>query len=257
MYISEIVGSFLAHIPQLSLSIPRVSVICSLRELIEATTDGNVAAFSRNMGLPKTTVWELVQGRFPPSLPFLIQLCYQFHLSLLQILIGDEHISLRESPVAQEHALKPGVRRPLDREKVQLALEDILADQQGVPLSMREVAQRLGYPVRTIKTHFPAPCQEISRRYAQYRKQQAQWRKAELKQRITEAARIVLVQGEKLTYRRVGSIVGEPGCFREYDARMVLLNIRRRVDSQNSLEQKERAKNAIDSALHNGVEGLY
>ncbi len=230
MYITEIVGTFLAHIPQLSLPIPHVSVLRSLRELIETTTDGNIAAFSRNIGLPKTTVWELVQGRFPPPLPFLLQLCYQFRLTLLQILISSEHISLGESPVSQEQARKRGVRRPFDREKVQLALEAILADQQGVPLSMREVAQRLGYPVRTIKTHFPAPCREISRRYAEYRKQQGQCRKAALKQRITEAARIVLVQGEKLTYQRVGSVVGKPGCFREYEARRALLDMRCRSD---------------------------
>jgi hypothetical protein len=236
MYISEIVGTFLAHIPQLSLSILHVSVLRSLRGLIEATTDGNIAAFSRNVGLPKTTVWELVQGRFPPSLPFLLQLCYQFRLSLLQILIGSEHIALGKSPLSQEQARKRGVRRPFDREKVQLALGDILADQQGVPLSMREVAQRLGYPVRTIMTHFPAPCREISRRYAEYRKQLGQSRKAALKQRITEAACIVHVQGEKLTYQRVGSVVGKPGCFRECEARLALLDIRCRSDEQKSLE---------------------
>jgi hypothetical protein len=236
MYISKIVGSFLAHIPQLSLSIPHVSVIRSLRELIEATSDGNIAAFSRNIGLPKTTVWELVQGRFPPSLPFLIQLCYQFRLSLLQLLISGEHISLGESPVSQELARKRSVPRPFDREKVQRALEAILAEQQSAPPSMREVAQRLGHPVRTIETHFPVLCREISRRYAECRKQQGQLRKARLRQRITEAARIVLVRGEKLTYQRVGSIIGEPGCFREYEARLALLDMRCRPDEQNSLE---------------------
>ena len=89
MYISETVGSFLAHIPELSLSIPHERVIHSLREIIESTTDGNIAAFSRSLGLPKTTAWELIQGHFPPSLPFLLQLCYQFRLSLLQLLISD------------------------------------------------------------------------------------------------------------------------------------------------------------------------
>src|SRR5713226_1836006 len=101
-YIAETVGAFLAHIPQLSLSIPRESVIQSLRDLIAATTDGNVAAFSRSLGLPKTTLWELVQGYFPPSLPFLLQLCYQFRLSLLQVLIGVEHMAPDESPLLQE-----------------------------------------------------------------------------------------------------------------------------------------------------------
>src|SRR5260370_1218189 len=227
-YIAETVGGFLAHIPQLSLLIPREGVIQSLRDLIAATSEGNMAAFSRNLGLPKTTLWELVQGYFSPSLPFLLQLCYQFRLSLLQFLIGGGHIAPSESPLSQEQTRKRDVRRPFEREKVQQALEDILDDWQNVPLSMREVARRLGYPVRTIETHFPIPCGEISRRYADFRKQQGQLRKARLRQRITEAARIVLIQGENLTYHRGGTIVGEPACFRGCKARSHLLEIHRR-----------------------------
>ncbi len=235
-YIAETVGDFLAHMPQLRLSIPREGVIQSLRDLIATTTESNKAAFSRNLGISKTTLWELVQGYFPPSLPFLLQLCYQFRLSLFQFLVGGEHIVSGESLLSQEQTRKRDVHRPFDREKVQQALEDILADHEGMPLSMQEVAQRLGYPVRTIETHFPIPCREISRRYAEYRKQQGQLRKARLQYRINEAARIVLLQGENLTYQRVGSIIGKPGCFREYEARRALLDIRCRAHAQISLE---------------------
>ncbi len=236
MYIAETVGDFLTHIPQLSLSIPRECVIQSLRDLIAATTEGNVAAFSRSLGLPKTTLWELVQGYFPPSLPFLLQLCHQFHLSLLQLLIRVEHITTSESPLSQEQTQKHNVRRPSDREKVQQALEDILADRQSTPPSMQEVALRLGFPVRTIETHFPIQCREISCRYADFRIQRGQLRKARLRQRINEAAHIVLIHGDKLTYQRVGTVIGEPGCFREYEARQTLLDIRCRSDTEILLD---------------------
>ena len=232
MYISETVGSFLAHSPHLSLSIPHECVIQSLRELIEATTDGNLAAFSRSLGLPKTTLWELVQGHFPPSLPFLLQLCYQFRFSLLQVLINDEHIKPGESHVSQEQTRKHEVRRPFDREKVLQTLENILADQQSISLSMREVARQLGYPVRTIKQYFPMHCREIACRYANYHKQQGQIRKAQLRQRIYEAAHIV--HGQKLTptYQRVGAVLTTPGCFREYEARCALRDVRSQLDGE-------------------------
>lgn len=235
-FIAETVGDFLAHMPQLSLPIPREGVTKSLREMIAATAEGNMAAFSRNLGLSKTTLWELVQGNFPPSLPFLLQLCYQFRLPLLQVLTGVEHITSGEAPVFQELTQRCEVRRPFDCEKVRQALEVILADQQSEPLSMREIARRLCYPVRTIETHCPIQCQKISLRYAAFRKQLGQRRKAFLRERITEAARIILVQGEKLTYQRVGSMLGDPGCFREYEARRVLLDIRCRTDTEMSLE---------------------
>jgi len=238
MYIAGIVGDFLAHIPKLSLPIPREYVVQSLQNIITTATDSNIAAFSRNLGLPKTTLWELVQGRFPPSLPFLFHLCYQFRLSLLQLLNGGEYIIPSESPSLQEQIQKRDARRPFKYQKVQQALKNILANWHNMPLPMREVAQRLGYPARTIETHFPAQCQEISRRYAEYRKQQGQLRKSRLRKRIHEAAHIVLRQGDNLTYQKVGAIMGEPGCFREYEARLALFDIRCLSDQERLLNNE-------------------
>jgi len=236
MYITEIAGSFLAHVPQLSFSIPRECFIRLLRDLIAATADGNIAVFSRSLGLPKTTLWELVQGHFPPSLSFLLQLCYQFRLSLLQLLVGVEKTEPCNLPSSQGQIRKRDVRRLFDRKQVQQALEDILADQQSASLSMREVARRLGYPVRTIKTHFPIHCREISRRYAEYRKQQGLLRKAYLRQRIYEAARTVHSQKLTPTCQRVGTVLRTPGCFREHEARNALLDIRSQLDGETACE---------------------
>ncbi len=236
MYIAETIGDFLARRTQLTPAIPREGVIQTLRNLIASTTAGNTAAFARCFGLPKTTLWELVQGYFPPSLPFLLRLCYQLRLSFLQFLTGVEHSALGESPVSQGQTLKRDVRRPFDREKVQQALEGILADRQTAPPSMREVAQRLGYPARTIKGHFPVHCQEISYRYAEYRKQRGQLRKAHLRQRIYEAARAAHGQRLTPTYRRVGALLNAPGTFRERDARRALLDIRSQLDRETGGE---------------------
>ena len=187
-----------------------------------------MAAFSRSVGLPKTTLWELVQGHFPPSLPFLLRLCYQFRLSLRQLLIMDveQHITLDETLLLKKQIQRRDARCPFNYKKVQHALEDILSDEQSTSLSMRTVARRLGYPVKTIETHFPIQCRQISCRYREYRKQQGQLRKARLRKRIHEAAHTALTQGETPTYQRVGSILGEPGCFREHEARLALLDVR-------------------------------
>jgi hypothetical protein len=235
-YLAETVGDFLAHMPLLPLAIPRKGVIQSLRNLITTTTDGNMAAFARSLGRSKTSLWELVQGYFPPSLPFVLQLCSQFQLPLLSLLLGREQIVPGESPVSQDRPATRDARCPFDRENVQQVLEALLADQQSVPLSMRKVARRLGYPVRTIETHFPILCRDISHRYAAYRTQQGRQRKARLRQQITEAAHVARMQGENLTFRRVGTIIGKPGCFREHEARLVLRDFRRRLDAEGSLE---------------------
>ena len=240
MYIAETVGDFLAHMPQLPLPMPQESFMQLLQNIIITTTEGNMAAFARNLGLPKTTLWELVQGRFPPSLPLLLHLCYEFRLSLLQLLNGGEHIILSGLPSPQEQIQIRDVRRPFNHQKVKRTLNNILANWHNKPLSMQEVARRLGYPVRTIETHFLAQCREISRLYMEYRKQQGQLRKSRLRKRIHEAAHIVLRQGDNLTYQKVGAIMGEPGCFRENEARLALLDIRCLSDGESLLNEDGR-----------------
>ena len=147
-----------------------------------------------------------------------------------------EHINAHEPHISLERTRKHDVRCPFDREKVQQTLEDILADQHSVPVSMREVARRLGYPVRTIKQYFPMLCRQIARRFIEYRKQQGQLRKTHLRQRIYEAAHIVHDQRLTPTCHRVGKVLNSPGCFREREARYALLDIRSQLDRETAGE---------------------
>ena len=263
MYFAETIGDFLARRSWLTPAIPREGAIQTLRNLIASATAGNTAEFARCFGLPKTTLWELVQGYFPPTLPFLLQLCYQFRLSFLQFLTGVEHSAPGASPISQGQPLKRDDRRPFDRENVQQGLEGILADRQTAPPSMREVAQRLGYPVRTIKGHFPAHCQEISHRYAQYRKQRGQQRKAHLQQRIYDAARAAHAQRLTPTHRRIGALLNAPGTFRERDARRALLDIRFQLDSETGgeyvaeMSQSEVEKRPGNCEASEGTNTIY
>ncbi|WP_308441695.1 TniQ family protein [Reticulibacter mediterranei] len=135
IYIAEMTGNFLAYISSASISVSRDVFVKSLSELISITTEGNIAAFARCLELPKVTLWELVQGRFPPSLPFLFRLCLQFRLSLLQLLVGLDD-TLPDSYSPKKSVIKEDLRRFFDRAKVRQALEEILSDQQHEPVSM-------------------------------------------------------------------------------------------------------------------------
>ena len=229
LYIAETVGCFLSYTSQLSLPIPRGDFVQSLQVLVSATTEGNVAAFSRRLGLPKTSLWELVQGHFPPSLPFLLQLSLQFRLPLLHLFTGVES-GVSEASTASQ-GKKQVSRHLFQYEKVQQALKDVLADQDNVSLSMREVARQLGYPLRTIATHFPGEARSISQRYLDYRKQQGLLRKKRLEQRITEAVNAVSAQGQMPTFQQVGALLSTPGCFREFEARQALFEARQKISS--------------------------
>ncbi|WP_201387642.1 TniQ family protein [Ktedonobacter sp. SOSP1-52] len=230
IYIAETMENFVAYASQLSSPIPTADFIQSLQNLVSNTTQGNMAAFSRQTGLSKTTLWELTHGVFPPSLPLLSQLCWQYRLSLHQLLIGSE-VTTCEIPSADEPVTKKRARRSLERKKVQRQLENILADSHSESLSMRKVAQQLGYHTRTIATYFPEYSRRISQRYINYCKRQGEYRKARLKQRIREAAYTAHEQGFNLTTQRVGAILDNPGCFREREAREALFNVQQEIYS--------------------------
>ena len=230
IYIAEIVGAFLAYISPPSPPILPESFIKSLQQIIAATTEGNIAAFSRYLGLPKTTIWEMVQGRFPPALPFLFHLSLQFRLSLCQLLVDFEELPVSISP--EESTRRQKSRIPFNYAKVEQTLNETLADSVNNPLSMRAVARLLGYPPKTIATHFPKHCQKISHHYLAYRKQQGKSRKTILHQNIQDAVRLVHDQGLNLTFQNIGNVLGTPGSFREKEARDALLLAKSQLDNE-------------------------
>jgi len=159
----------------------------------------------------------------------LLQLSLQFRLPLLHLFTGVESDVSGASNSSQ--GKKQASRHLFQYEKVEQALKDVLADQENASLSMREVARQLGYPPKTIATHFPEAARSISQRYLDYRKQRGLLRRKRLEQRINEAVNSVNAQGQMPTFQRVGALLSTPGCFREFEARQALFEARQRLYS--------------------------
>lgn len=198
---------------------------------------GNLAAFARLVGVPKTTMWELAAGTFPPQLPLLLRLCLYLQVPLLDLLIGeDKKTSSSPSPLPSPvERVIPRTRRAFEVDQMRQRLEAILADTTGEPRSLRAVARELGYPPKTLDTHLHDLCQAITRRYQAYRSTKGAERVETLRQRIHTAARELHTQGVTLTYQHVGAALGTPGCFREQIAREALHQV------QQELEWKDEA----------------
>ncbi len=194
--------------------------------LIQRETQGNLAAFARSIGLPKTTLWELATGRFLPQLPVLLRLCVQLQVSLSALLIGTEEVRTRASGASfPARSNRPNTRQIVDVVQVRQVLEQVLADSSSTPPSLRSVARRLGYPPRTLTTHVPELCQAISRRYEAYRKAQGLEKIEALCRKVQTTARELHAQGNLPTYRTVGLALGATGYFREKQARAALQEV--------------------------------
>jgi transcriptional regulator with XRE-family HTH domain len=226
---TELVGALLALTPR-SGPVSQTHFLAALRTLVGQVTEGNLAAFARLVGLTKTTLWELANGRFPPPLSVLLRLCLQFQLPLVDLLlIQAEGSTVTPASSPPGKSTTPHARHVFPLEQVRQALQEVLADTTKEPLSMRAVAAQLGYPQRTINTHLPDLCKAITRRYQAPRKERGVQRIADLRSRVRTAALQVHAKGINPTYQRVGAVLGSPGSFREQPARAALHEVRQEL----------------------------
>jgi hypothetical protein len=235
------VGALVGYAPTMTSPVARASFTTALANLVSRRMQGNFAAFARLVGVPKTTMWELAAGTFPPQLPLLLRLCLYLQVPLLDLLIGeDEQTSSSPGPLPSPvERVMPRTRRAFEVDQMRQQLEAILADTTGEPPSLRAVARELGYPPKTLDTHLHDLCQAITRRYQAYRSAKGAERVEMLRQRIHTAARELHAQGVTLTYQHVGAALGTPGCFREQIAREALHQVQQELEWKNEAVGKQ------------------
>jgi AcrR family transcriptional regulator len=93
---------------------------------------------------------------------------------------------------------------------LQQALEEVLGDDED-PVSLREVARRLGRSGGFLWYHFPQQCRAISARYAAYRKSRSQARISNMCDEVKRATFLIHSQGEYPSRRLLTQWFGKPG----------------------------------------------
>ena len=179
-------------------------------------------------------MWQ--QRKALPQLDTCLKICYSLEISLLEFLnpeqLGDRSFSI---------FLQKGLRAPhtpraspktFNSNQVRDALLIFLENDQEPPLTMKEVAKRLGYDRRTIFSHFPDLCHAISAKCRNYGK--ACYIK-KIEQSCEEVQQIVLKlhnQAEYPTEARVSELMTNPGYLRSKQVRVALNETRRKLSVQ-------------------------
>ena len=110
----------------------------------------------------------------------------------------------------------------IDIDTIETYLQTTLLSSEESPLAMKEVAEKLEIPQRTIKRNFPTLCQAISAKYRSY--QQANKAKGieNCCREIKQAVISLYQSGEYPTEARVSQLISQPGYFRYKEVRKVL-----------------------------------
>ncbi|MEC4813049.1 MAG: TniQ family protein [Scytonema sp. PMC 1069.18] len=232
-WVVRVIGELFSSTPSFKLPPSQENIAKSLSLIIERVTEGNIAAFARLLEIPKNTLWMWQSGKALPQLDTWLKICYCLEISLLEFLnieqLGDTsfsvvlHKGLRASPTPR---VSP---KTFNSNQVRNALLIFLQNEQEPPLTMKEVAKRLGYDRRTIFRHFPDLCHAISDKYRNYRK--ACYAK-KIEQSCEEVQQIVLKlhhQAEYPSEARVSELMTNPGYLRYKQVRATLNETRRKL----------------------------
>ncbi|MBE8969349.1 TniQ family protein [Nostocales cyanobacterium LEGE 12452] len=229
IWIAKTVGELLAQSPSLKFSPLKDSIAKALCVYVDLVSEGNIAAFARQLQIPRNTVWLWCKGHCLPSMKALLQICYCLKVSILDFISqGIEPINSCEAmrlPPSQIQTKPRANSKPFDANRVMQFLEEVLASNECPSPSMEEVARRVKCDRRTIYRHFPNLCRAISAKYLNYRK-------ASLAKNIEQSCKEVRLialnlqsQGVYPSENRVEEHMTMPGYLRYETVRTTLQDI--------------------------------
>ncbi|MBE9207604.1 TniQ family protein [Nostoc sp. LEGE 06077] len=223
------VGDLLAKSPYLTFEPFKENMAKSLCAYVNKVADGNIAAFARQLQIPRNTVWLWCKGRNLPSIKALLHICYCLKVSLLNFLTLEEDLvnsppTLR-IPVPQIKSSRQKSIKRFDADKVKQNIEAILESDEYPAPSMEEVARRLKCDRRTIFRYFPDLCHAISARYLKGRKARFEHNIEQSCEEIRQITQKLWNQGIYPSEKRVSEQMTMPGNLRYPKVRLALQEV--------------------------------
>ena len=227
-WIVKVVDELYQHIT-FSGPLPWTQLRLSLGTCIDVI--GNASKFAHLTNISFRLVYMWLHGECSLSFEGVLRLCYGLNLSLVQLITNDQ-AALKETLQRSEfkHSSRPTHASPLpvNRELVLEALQRALA-QEGVPLSVAQIARDVGAGGETLRRLFPQECAVLSARYRTYVQRR---RQGILTQRYDEIRQVVLTlhgQGIDPSGRKVRAMLSAPHIMRSPEGRAVYHAVRREL----------------------------
>lgn len=224
------IGELLAYTSCMSVTPERERVASAFRLCITKTTQGNIAAFARKLGLLKSAVWQWQSGKALPQLFVLLKICHALGISLLEFLFNPEILGNSSCLIKKSYSLPGASQRPpgkVNKTNVQQYLENALLEEP--PPSMVAVAKDLKINPRSLRRRFPRLCTAISNRHLDYREK---IREMKVEQSCNEVRQIALKlykEGIDPTRSYISKYLSKPAYFREPLVDATLKSIRKEL----------------------------
>lgn len=161
-WVTEALGQMLGVMPKVSDKPARSKLLINLTTLIAELCNGNSAAFAKQIGRRKNTVWTWLHLKHRIRISDLLAVCYWAHLSPTDLLLNDLRSHPTRSTVSNEvrpltipeRGTQTRAVRRLDKNAIKAQLEGLLAS-GNVPPTWKEVAALVNIDDVHLRRLFP------------------------------------------------------------------------------------------------------
>lgn len=217
-WVGNAMGEMLASAPSLSTPPSKEQITAIITAYVDNVAEGNRSVLAHLLQKNHRSVGEWMDGLSLPTLENLARMCFYFGVAPLCVFTGDavEAVSrqrnISREDIFSERQTKPP--RKFDIGRLRQQLEAVLRHEDP-PLSMRQVAKRLGYDHSHLYSQLPELCSAISARYLAYRQAQGEQRRQKLCEEVRQAVRTLHQQGHYPSDRLVRTLLRSPRSLQE------------------------------------------
>lgn len=221
VWMAEMVGELLSHNMKLTITPHLKNIPNLIAAAREQVANGSMQNLEKSLQLSRRTVNAWRAGKQIPQLESLLRLCYCCGISLYSLFTlqpGTLYLGKLKIRILPDIPNPTGDRRqriPMNLMYIQKRLEDILAQEEQPPPSMRTVAKRLNYSPRELREHFPELNRAIANHRKDYYKLRREQRLLQLKEEIRQAILRIHAQGLHPSSNRVGRLMRTPAVMRD------------------------------------------
>jgi hypothetical protein len=234
-WVTQALGQMLSVMPTVSDKPTRSKLLISLKQLIAELCNGNSAAFAKQIGRRKNTIWGWLHLKHRIRISDLLAVCYWVQLLPSDLLLNDPRSQLTRSTLFNEVRAFPTpeggkqtrVVRRLDKNAIKAQLQALLTSGDAPP-TWKEVAALVNMDKVHLRRLFPELSKlvvtECKKAKALQRANRDSARRTDIRSAITEARK----RGLGVSHRVIALILKEQE--RVYDHRLVSTELREQKD---------------------------
>jgi transcriptional regulator with XRE-family HTH domain len=224
----EAIGALLALGVKSRNKLSAVHIPSQLSMLANEATAGNLAALSRQLKIPKNTLWLWYSGEVIPSLESSLSICGYFDITLFHFFTGEmgERPSLDNWRISKQKSSTTAPSQSFDLEVARLFLEQVLSQKMSPPLSVVQVSRKLGCNRRILYKYFPDLCSEVASIYKDHLQKSCHENLVSCCHQVQQIVAQLCREGEYPSESRVAQLMDKPNFLRYEQVRSVLKSAR-------------------------------